>query len=97
MYAATRQCGLWGAAVEPEEEEIALLNGERTRFRRRGVRESPTEQREDAWDSILPRDSRAAHHAETWETSVSGADKTASRAVAHVVISIDRPDSCMSS
>ena len=27
------------AAVEPEEEEIALLNGERTRFRRRGVRE----------------------------------------------------------
>ena len=67
------------AAVEPEEEEIALLNGERTRFRRRGVRESPTEQREDAWDSILPRDSRAAHHAETWETSVSGDDKTASR------------------
>ena len=67
------------AAVEPEEEEIALLNGERTRFRRRGVRESPTEQREDAWDSILPRDSRAAHHAETWETSVCGDDKTASR------------------
>ena len=52
---------------------MALLNGERTRFRRRGVRES---QREDVWDSILPRDS---HHAESSETSVSGDVKTASR------------------